>query len=1058
MKGEFSRLSFDARKHYSGVLQQQGRVGLDADWNEWVEIVLRRFAIQTIDVIGKCGRPKHHPGFGVSVSGSGTSSPSVKLSAGRMYAGGLLAEVEEEIDFSQQLDWPFPVESVWSTLFGSAPYPGLDFTLLDSSGHQRDLFYAEVWQRHVTALNDEAERDQAFSDAGGSPDWVVLPEVGDLVRERALGGPDTCTRLQTVAQVKRWTTDASVNDCKSACKALAAARPAGTTGTLQVNVPPIAPVTKPCEEPLTGGYGGADNRTYRIEIHEPGPAGTATFKWSNENGAFAVRVADATPLTSIPASTDILVQSIGNDQTIQLKQNDWVEMCGEETELGVWRNPLAQVVNDPVAQPDGTWKVKLTQAVMVPHAPFLRRWSADVQTVALGSAFDLDAGSGLSISFFVDATGATSGTTYFHEQDYWIWSARTVTRDIEPEHLTHTPQPPRGIERHYCCLALVTWQKDANGNFSAPSIDECPDDFPPLTELPEGGGCCCCAITVGDGVQSQGMYNDLATAFSHLPDTAKLPGGVEICILPGTYRLKGPIEIAQSNVIVHGCGTRSQITGPDGVFVVSGKTQVVISGLSLAAQKVPAIVAKSIEQLKILDNEIAIPAGPETYAVSVQGAEIEIRGNSIRGGERGGGGIEVRGDSQTIRIKGNDIRDGLLRGITLGSITTKSVNHGVALVSTSDGPLDEVEISHNTIVGMGMEGIGVPGSFDLTQTADLIPTRHLRITDNQIETCCNSTDESVTIRGAISLADTEYTEILWNRIENNGANQSMGGVFILLGVGVQIRNNTVSRNGNGSKSSKQIKAGLTIRLAIPPVATDESNLGSSDGWAAVSICDNLVLAQLMPAVYVLGLGPMRVTGNNLTSQGMVATSPPAATVMILNYGTSGLFANFLGFSVKGTVVDVGNADTTTRQEPVDSLGGEVLFAGNRCFLDARATDATKAASIELMSLGDLSVSNNQSRCLTKGSTPPGGSAWLTADALLMAMTLRVEGNGFTETNSATGFSCFGYGLLTTGIGNQGTHCLVFLGTQGQAVGTNLVSPAFSGLCQQVGGIFTETGG
>ena len=34
MKGDFTRFSFDPAKHYSGVRMQQGRVQLDADWNE----------------------------------------------------------------------------------------------------------------------------------------------------------------------------------------------------------------------------------------------------------------------------------------------------------------------------------------------------------------------------------------------------------------------------------------------------------------------------------------------------------------------------------------------------------------------------------------------------------------------------------------------------------------------------------------------------------------------------------------------------------------------------------------------------------------------------------------------------------------------------------------------------------------------------------------------------------------------------------------------------------------------------------------------------------------
>ncbi len=38
MKGDFTRFTFNANKHYNRVLKQQGRVDLDADWNEAADI------------------------------------------------------------------------------------------------------------------------------------------------------------------------------------------------------------------------------------------------------------------------------------------------------------------------------------------------------------------------------------------------------------------------------------------------------------------------------------------------------------------------------------------------------------------------------------------------------------------------------------------------------------------------------------------------------------------------------------------------------------------------------------------------------------------------------------------------------------------------------------------------------------------------------------------------------------------------------------------------------------------------------------------------------------
>ena len=63
MAGDFSRKLFDKKKHYSGVLAQQGRVQLDADLNEQLDIASYRTQTETVDVIGKLGVPKKGDSF-----------------------------------------------------------------------------------------------------------------------------------------------------------------------------------------------------------------------------------------------------------------------------------------------------------------------------------------------------------------------------------------------------------------------------------------------------------------------------------------------------------------------------------------------------------------------------------------------------------------------------------------------------------------------------------------------------------------------------------------------------------------------------------------------------------------------------------------------------------------------------------------------------------------------------------------------------------------------------------------------------------------------------------
>ncbi|MEO0249774.1 MAG: DUF6519 domain-containing protein, partial [candidate division WOR-3 bacterium] len=67
MKGDFTRFTHDPKKHYTGVLKQQGRVDLDADWNEQVEIQDHLERTANRDVIGLCGVPEEGGGFKIGV-------------------------------------------------------------------------------------------------------------------------------------------------------------------------------------------------------------------------------------------------------------------------------------------------------------------------------------------------------------------------------------------------------------------------------------------------------------------------------------------------------------------------------------------------------------------------------------------------------------------------------------------------------------------------------------------------------------------------------------------------------------------------------------------------------------------------------------------------------------------------------------------------------------------------------------------------------------------------------------------------------------------------------
>lgn len=93
MAGDFSRNSVNPVKHYSGVLMQQGRVQVDADWNEQLALQHHRTHTETSDVIGNCGTPKNGGGFRISVT---SDSGDLLIAPGRYYVHGLLCELDPE--------------------------------------------------------------------------------------------------------------------------------------------------------------------------------------------------------------------------------------------------------------------------------------------------------------------------------------------------------------------------------------------------------------------------------------------------------------------------------------------------------------------------------------------------------------------------------------------------------------------------------------------------------------------------------------------------------------------------------------------------------------------------------------------------------------------------------------------------------------------------------------------------------------------------------------------------------------------------------------------------
>src|SRR5215468_7022462 len=99
MPEDISRLTFRKARHYSSVRQQQGRVQVDADWNEQADITAHRIETEAIDVVGPCGTPQGQAGFAIQPQGN-----NLLISSGRCYVEGILCENEAAVLFTEQRD------------------------------------------------------------------------------------------------------------------------------------------------------------------------------------------------------------------------------------------------------------------------------------------------------------------------------------------------------------------------------------------------------------------------------------------------------------------------------------------------------------------------------------------------------------------------------------------------------------------------------------------------------------------------------------------------------------------------------------------------------------------------------------------------------------------------------------------------------------------------------------------------------------------------------------------------------------------------------------------
>jgi hypothetical protein len=290
----------------------------------------------------------------------------------------------------------------------------------------------------------------------------------------------------------------------------------------------------------------------------------------------------------------------------------------------------------------------------------------------------------------------------------------------------------------------------------------------------------------------------------------------------------------------------------------------IVASFHPALEVQPAVDIDGGADVVLEDSDISMDVSSAQAALIVRGDGVVVRGNTVNGivpapgvGVPSWSGIQVRGTSNAIEIRDNEISGGLGHGITIGSvlwgadkhreatgagqITTATNNQprfvtgdlspglqGGTVLASDEGPITDLTIADNEITGFLTNGISMLTVLGLAAsgTTDLLQVANLRIERNDIQNNLTLVFDGIPLRtdflpfpaaspdivglanpiglrllpyGGIVLASvTGSLVIAGNSIEGNGSSpvEPINGIFVLSGDGIEVVQNKIARNGS----------------------------------------------------------------------------------------------------------------------------------------------------------------------------------------------------------------------------------------------------------------------
>jgi hypothetical protein len=576
MGSDRARISYDRTRKWRGLVAQQGRVTVEADWNEAAAIDAAHDRHVTLDVVGPVGSPD---GGYLVTPGQPDSPPSASPPAsiadltvgkGTLYLGGERLDLWADVDVDAQPDWLDPATGT----FWLAPEPPQQ----SPPAATNELLYLLAIEQEVSARED--------------------PALADV----ALGGPDTMQRLRLLQRFVRWPTQST--SCTQAWSevttawgdiglSLDSSMQLKSSARLQVGFVTGSAPPSPCQPVATGGYLGAENQLVRVQIASVDPTGVPTIVWGFDDATFLYKLGLTTPdnsgnviLTLLNAPVDSFHNPIVG-QTVELLRDaasltpDDPNSSTDDGYIAAAAGPI-YTVSQSYNTSAGTVAISgdLPASYQGANQLFLRVWQSSMPAPA-GTAVTL---SGAGANTGVTVT-LSSDDGVFHPGDFWCFALRpSVPSLIYPARYGDAPQPPEGARVLACPIAMVTQQ--ANG---APTVSSCIPPFDNLVEL-TGRGSGCCTLRVTPDALASTSLNTLLTPYVG-------QGPIKVCFGPGTYTLTEPLIVDTSfaDITLEGCGGPVTLQAPAnpgsqfllGLIVIEGTSGVTLRGIDLVTPLIP---------------------------------------------------------------------------------------------------------------------------------------------------------------------------------------------------------------------------------------------------------------------------------------------------------------------------------------------------------------------------------------------------------------------------------------------------------------------------------------